>query len=245
VQAPKTEGELSLRLEEEAYSRVSHQCGEQKPTCSGCIKHETACNYPHAPHAEPLRSLVAASRLHVNVPADSSESGSTSRASSMASGPPLPAPHSAGNFDSIISSLPAIPDFGQFNRTDLVLVKVLLLVIALIALADSIIRQWHHFITSTAATMTALWEGEMPLLTLSCDYLIHGMLSFAALHLAYLYPGQRHKYELLATHHQSIALPLFQTELSSISTDDCHQIFAFSLVLMITNFAPSFSMNAA
>jgi hypothetical protein len=93
--------------------------------------------------------------------------------------------------------------------------------------------------------MTALWEGEIPLLALSCDYLIHGIISMAALHLAHLNPDQRPEYELLSTHHQNIALPSFQAELSTMSTENCHQIFAFSLILMITHFAPSFSFEAS
>jgi hypothetical protein len=94
----------------EAYS--SSQCGEQKPTCSGCVKHETACEYPIL---EPLGSLEATSRL---VLVDSSGDGSSIASSS---GPPLPVLHCARS--PLANSLPATKEFGQFDRNDFALVR--------------------------------------------------------------------------------------------------------------------------
>jgi hypothetical protein len=66
-----------------------------------------------------------------------------------------------------------------------------------------------------------------------------GMISAAALHLAYLHPDQRGKYELLSTQHQDIALGPFRAAMLNIALENCNQVFAFSLLLIVSHFAAS------
>ena len=103
--------------------------------------------------------------------------------------------------------------------------------------------------TSTAATMSAPWEKELPKIALSCTYLMHGMISTAALHLAYLDPDQRGKYQLLAAQHQNIALGPFHAEILNITSENCNQVFAFSLLLLISHFvsfrSPDFVIHSS
>lgn len=83
------------------------------------------------------------------------------------------------------------------------------------------------------------WVKVVPQLSTSCDYLMHGMLSTAALHLAYLNPGQRGRYEYLSTQHRTLALGPFQQDLLNITSENCNQVFAFSGFMIIAQFAPS------
>ncbi|KIM95460.1 hypothetical protein OIDMADRAFT_134380 [Oidiodendron maius Zn] len=167
------------------------KCNEAKPICAGCIKHETACEYPSA--------LAAPS-----------QSGGDSRRHAVRSDKlsPLILPSMAG-----------------------------------------LSVEWHHFMTSTAATMSAPWEKELPKIALSCTYLLHGMISTAALHLAYLDPDQRGKYQLLAAQHQNIALGPFQAEILNITSENCNQVFAFSLLLLVSHFvsfqSPDFVIHSS
>lgn len=85
--------------------------------------------------------------------------------------------------------------------------------------------------------MSGPWMTELPKIALSCNYLIHGMMSAAALHLAYLHPDQRERYQLLSVQHQDIALEPFQIAMSNITTENCNQVFGFSLLLMVSHFA--------
>lgn len=101
--------------------------------------------------------------------------------------------------------------------------------------------QWHHFITETAATLAGPWD---PRLAGSCDYLMHGTLSTAALHLAYLNPSERDKYEELSSQHRNLALGPFRDALSHITPENCHTVFSFSVFLVIAQFAPSDSPRA-
>ena len=84
--------------------------------------------------------------------------------------------------------------------------------------------------------MSGPWMTELPNIALSCDYLIHGMMSTAALHLAYLHPGQRERYQLLSVQHQDVALEPFQIAMSNVTTENCNQVFGFSLLLMVSHF---------
>lgn len=99
--------------------------------------------------------------------------------------------------------------------------------------------QWHQFVTQTGSTMAGPWETEIPNLAASCDYLAHGMMSIAALHLAYLNPDQRDKYEYLSAHHQDLAIGPFRRSMLNVTLDNYVQLFAFAGLLIIAQFAPS------
>ena len=98
--------------------------------------------------------------------------------------------------------------------------------------------------TETASTMIGPGEKEFPSLAFSSDYLMHGILSIAALHLAYLNPGQKGKYEYLFAQHQHVALGPFRKAISIITSENCDQVFAFSMLMIIAQFAPSRSSDA-
>lgn len=73
---------------------------------------------------------------------------------------------------------------------------------------------------------------------------MHGTLSTAALHLAYLNPSQRDKYEEVSSQHRNLALGPFRLALSHITPENCHSVFSFSVLLIIAQFAPSDSPRA-
>jgi hypothetical protein len=73
---------------------------------------------------------------------------------------------------------------------------------------------------------------------------MHGTLSTAALHLAYLNPSQRDKYEEVSSQHRNLALGPFRLALSHITPENCHNVFSFSVLLIIAQFAPSDSPRA-
>lgn len=85
--------------------------------------------------------------------------------------------------------------------------------------------------------MSTPWEKELPQMALSCDFLMHGILSTAALHLAALNPGQQERFNYIAVQHQDLALGPFREAMSNITSDNCHNVFGFSMLLMISQFA--------
>lgn len=102
---------------------------------------------------------------------------------------------------------------------------------------------WHHFIKTTASTLSSPWGDELPTLALNCDYLLHGILAVSALHVAYLHPDQKDKYNRLASHHQDLAFPALNKATTSITPENANHLFAASTLLMVFNFA-SFRSSA-
>jgi hypothetical protein len=72
---------------------------------------------------------------------------------------------------------------------------------------------------------------------------MHAVLSTAALHLAYQNPDQRDRYKYLATQHQDLALGPFRSAMTNITAENCHQVFAFSILLVVSQYASSRSAN--
>jgi hypothetical protein len=104
---------------------------------------------------------------------------------------------------------------------------------------DADFFQFHQFVTQTAATIDWAVESEIHLLSLSCHYLMDGVLLTAALHLAYLNPEQRDSYNYLSTQHQDLALGPFRSAMSQITAEKCHKVFAFSILLLVSQYASS------
>lgn len=99
---------------------------------------------------------------------------------------------------------------------------------------------WHQFIYTTAATLSNPWGNELPTLALTCDYLLHGILCLGALHLEYRWSMdlvKRKKYNFLAQHHFSLAISPFQESMKNINAENANQLFAFSTLLIVVNYA--------
>lgn len=100
-----------------------------------------------------------------------------------------------------------------------------------------------HFVLCACKTLTAradilhMWQHAVPNDAVSHPFLMHGILSFSALHLAYLHkhtsnsPELRLRYARLAQHHQSEAIPEFRRALGSLSPESAGPCFAMGSIL--------------
>ena len=91
--------------------------------------------------------------------------------------------------------------------------------------------------TATAATLFYGSETEVIRLAFSCDFLMHGFMSTAALHMAYLNPDQQAKYRYLSVQHQDLALGPFQQATANITLHNCNETFIFAALLGMSQFA--------
>ena len=99
----------------------------------------------------------------------------------------------------------------------------------------------------TAVACRTITESEGPLRVLQYDmpreglshtFLLKQILAFAAFHLAYLHPEHRRKYQLLASQHQDVALKGIMAGLAStLTSSNCHALYASSLLLTMSAFA--------
>ncbi|KUJ10496.1 uncharacterized protein LY89DRAFT_262682 [Mollisia scopiformis] len=183
------------------------KCNEAKPVCGGCTKREITCVYPKVGSRTPL-SKDAGQVLR--------PSTSLSVANALNGPATTSSPNVAVQEESSDAAAPA-RGIGQFDMKDMGL--------------------WHQFIYSTAATLSNPWGHELPGLALNCDYLLHGMLALGALHLAYLNPAKRESYSILASHHYDLAIGPFHRATKSVTPDNANQIFAFSTLLVVINYA--------
>jgi hypothetical protein len=194
------------------------KCNEATPHCAGCAKRSIPCHYPvtgRSPRDAPtLRPDWGQHPLAI--PPSYPGSISPRDHGLVSSGPSVPSQALSGpGGPRNLSVGPSA--VGQFGMDDMAL--------------------WHQFITATAATISSHWGKELPLLAFNCDYLLHGILATAALHLAYLNPDQRDRYNYQSAHHQDLALGPFRQAMSEITPENCNQVFAFSILLMVSNYA--------
>ena len=101
----------------------------------------------------------------------------------------------------------------------------------------------QHFQTSTCLEIgyndisRQVWHIDVPELAAKHPFLKHGILACSALHLAFLQPAERQRYQLIAAHHQNMALPEFRIKIENPNTDNALALLAFTQLLLIHCFA--------
>ncbi|KAF5983322.1 fungal zn binuclear cluster domain-containing protein [Fusarium bulbicola] len=80
-------------------------------------------------------------------------------------------------------------------------------------------------------------QSDIPREGLTQPFLLHQILAFSALHLAYLNPEYRHKYVIQASQHQGIAIYTMNSMLAkSWDPDACHAVYGTSISIAISAF---------
>ncbi|KJY00068.1 C6 zinc finger domain protein [Zymoseptoria brevis] len=110
---------------------------------------------------------------------------------------------------------------------------------------DLDVELMHHWTVSTYTVVASeprqhwLWQVFTPRLAFRYPFLLHGILAFAALHRRYLTDDQHERDNLLtiARYHQQQALTLYIPLLQAIDDENCHALFAFSVILTLICYA--------
>jgi hypothetical protein len=103
----------------------------------------------------------------------------------------------------------------------------------------------HHFSTSTSLkihndpTITRVWSITVPSLGFSHDFVMHGILALAALHLAYLRPESRDIYLSQAVAHHQEGLRKATPVLSQFEEENASAIYTHSGLTLLYTFASS------
>ncbi|KAK7460228.1 hypothetical protein Landi51_00476 [Colletotrichum acutatum] len=96
----------------------------------------------------------------------------------------------------------------------------------------------HHFTLVTANSLSVrpdmqhVWRVTMPEIGYDCPFVMHGILTIAALHKAYLIPSARDKYLELATSHQTAGLEGFRTQLHTVNDTNWKPFFCFASLVV-------------
>ena len=97
----------------------------------------------------------------------------------------------------------------------------------------------HNFVIRTGLTivnnaaMQRVWQTGVIDLALEHKFLMHTLLSLSAMHLAHLRPSESAQLSVLAAHHQDLGLAGFRSELQNIDENNCHALFASSILVIL------------
>jgi hypothetical protein len=91
----------------------------------------------------------------------------------------------------------------------------------------------HHYTAITCFTFgdekrNFLWQTEIPLMAISHDFLMHGLLAISALHLSTLQPHRKQELTQRAAESEHLGLPSFQDFVSHDNPENIHAVTAFA-----------------
>lgn len=102
---------------------------------------------------------------------------------------------------------------------------------------------FDHFINSTSFTLAPdmdaieMWRTTIPRIASQNQFLMHGLLACAALHLASQNSSRRREYTVTASLHQGEAMRLFRLAVAKPTKENCDAVLIFSYILVICSFA--------
>ncbi|KAF2166834.1 hypothetical protein M409DRAFT_66395 [Zasmidium cellare ATCC 36951] len=205
------------------------KCNEEAP-CSNCVRHGVACSLaggPYVPREDAkARRKSTASSDHTNpsrtasLEASVNNTGSTSAVES----PSAPSPFTVltGLIDRPISG----PGQEQNWQLDLQLM--------------------HHYMSNTKFILNEtqdidfilrIWQEELPKVAFTCDYVMHGLLGFSALHKAVLDPENAPMLQASAVDHLDKALVLYRRDSSIGTPESANAKFAFTWLVALFAYA--------
>ena len=194
------------------------QCDEQKPKCRRCTRRARPCTYANNTGFSQLPRATA-----VSLPQTPPESSSTLST--------LPYGHGHGrstsNGNNVLSARISLPMVAP-SPTALNMPHLQLL---------------YHFIAVTSEGLGVdpisrdAWKATIPEIALSHEFLMHGILAVAALHIAHMRPEQRTLHWERAAMHRDRALELQEKAMASASPDNADALLACSLLVIYFFFA--------
>ncbi|KAL6707023.1 hypothetical protein ACN47E_004973 [Coniothyrium glycines] len=183
------------------------KCSEEKPKCSHCVRHDVACIYKILD--APQRATSTTSHASPCFQAES-------RASSQhASSPGIAV-------TALNHGRAAVQSQTSFELHDLALL--------------------HHWMLFTSRSIVAspqvdhYWHTVFPEIGFKHNYVMHGILSLAALHIAYLHPMDRRLHMPTAAQHHALALGGFRKDMESIGPHNADALFASASLMFFYAF---------
>ncbi|KAF6816699.1 fungal Zn binuclear cluster domain-containing protein [Colletotrichum sojae] len=231
------------------------KCDENRP-CSACVRHGLPCSLENAgaptggssqPPAHPQATANSVGQRQTK--RAGSRGSATVRRRPSAQSPASLSPQSAagslggyrgpsspGGQTSPSSQSDPFPYFSRFltdlNKTETASGWI------------SDLELMHHYTSVSYRTFShspqtqRTLQYDVPREALSYPFLLHQLLAFSAYHLAYLQPDCRHAYLMQAAQHQNDAINGMRgTLLGTISSTNCHALFASSIFLTLSAFA--------
>ncbi|KAL6818854.1 hypothetical protein GGI42DRAFT_14396 [Trichoderma sp. SZMC 28013] len=196
------------------------KCGEEKPSCRHCFRRSIPCLYP-SQDTLPLHSAKASSSPVSVVTAAASKTPAATVARPPHS--PLPA----------ATSYPCHSPLGRVEKSDGAIPNYTIKDMALL----------HHWTWSTSQSVadfpdvSRYWQTVFPQIAFEHTFVMHAILSLAALHQAYLYPERRKQLAMEAMRYHNQAIHGFQRGIEHRNDGNSDALFAWSSLNIIYVFA--------
>ncbi|KAJ5608670.1 hypothetical protein N7528_009237 [Penicillium herquei] len=207
------------------YSDRDIKCDETKPSCNNCVRHEIECDFN--------KQTPVTGTLEIGSIASRSTKDSNAKAS-----PSVIAPSPSTEALNPNASPSAITAGTNLPGSNLTLNAY---AGGTIGIAE--MELLHHYSTSTCYTISRLpilqtvWRIRVPKFGFSSPFLLHGILSLSALHLAYLKPEQHAQYVTQAEFHHNLALKMVSATLPMLDEENAAAIYLFSTITSIISCA--------
>ncbi|EXL73148.1 hypothetical protein FOPG_11492 [Fusarium oxysporum f. sp. conglutinans race 2 54008] len=179
------------------------KCDEIRPSCFNCTRYSVQCVYGvQDPQEENVWSPPAQTTACNALALPSEESESTAHPRA----------------ETLLPNGTGIPRSGDSWKLDLELM--------------------HHYCTVTSNTMACqesarhVWRVIFPQEGYVHEYIMHGILSLAALHKAFLIPSQRDIYLTQSSFHHSIGQKTFTALLNNVTSANWQPIFSFATIVI-------------
>ena len=102
----------------------------------------------------------------------------------------------------------------------------------------------HHYVLAVPSILYIksdhtrfFWQETFPVLSVENEFLIHGALALASIHLAHHKPQDREFLIKLSMVHQARAMPAFRSGLANLNPANSQAVYLFSLILSLYTFA--------
>ncbi|CAI6337820.1 unnamed protein product [Periconia digitata] len=187
------------------------KCGEEKPQCYQCARHNITCKYAVSKTAHTERNASAC-------PSASSDIGVRSAE------PPTPitTPGQSDPSGRVGSASPENSNGPLFDMKDL-----------------SLLHHWS--LTTSVSIINAqklddMWQQTFPLIAFRHDYVMYSILSLSALHVAYLNPSDKQSSLNDAATYHAKALDGFRRDIDHLSSANCEALFANAILVFFYAF---------
>ncbi|OJI98913.1 hypothetical protein ASPVEDRAFT_50496 [Aspergillus versicolor CBS 583.65] len=197
------------------------KCDEKKPSCNNCLMHSISCDFQNPSSRSPSAGSTPPQRFQFRqskyqpVALSPSQDEENCRSVAVQCDPPSPA----------TTHLVTTPGEG-------------------ISLAD--LHLFHHFVTATSSTITdeakdpkKVWQIHVPQWGMSFPSILHLLLTFSALHLAYLNPARRGEYTRQADEHFTFGVRSVTAVLAldTLDSQNCQYIYIAAVMICFAYFA--------
>ncbi|CAK4033092.1 hypothetical protein DOTSEDRAFT_72207 [Lecanosticta acicola] len=204
------------------------KCNEQSP-CSNCVRHGVLCSLAGGPNVQREDAKSRSKSTTSNSPTHTSRTASveTSVISGNASSSAAEVLSAGSPFTvltgSIDRSLPGQDQNWQFD-----------------------LRLMHHYTTHAQDVLTErsnlefivrIWKEELAKVAFTCDYVMHALLGFTALHEAHLEPENAAMLQTSAVDHMDKALVLCRRESGGSGSENANAKFIFAWLVALFAYA--------